>query len=169
MTRLNAWEHVRLRQWHFDKLWIIWGSFDMDLMASTASAQRPPTTSRQTSKTLFFYSRYHTDGTSGIDVLAQDVGKIPDSGKPCFDFCFPSPSMVGVHISHIQACCARAVIIVPDSKPPWFPVLRSALVRTKMVATKADPKVLFRIRHSRGTIPVVFQKWGMVVVEVDFS
>ena len=42
MTRPDAWEHVRLRQWHFDKLWITWGGFDMDLMASTTSAERPP-------------------------------------------------------------------------------------------------------------------------------
>ena len=68
MTRPDAWEHVRLRQSHFDKLWITWKGFDMDLMASTASAQRPPTTSGLTSEALPFYSRFHTDGTSGIDV-----------------------------------------------------------------------------------------------------
>ena len=112
-----------------------------------------------------FYSRYHTDDTPGIEVLAQDVSKIPDSGKPCFGFCF----MVGVLISHIQACCARAVIIVPDTKAPWFLLLGNTLVRTKTLATKADPNVFFRIHHSRGTIPVVFQKWGMIAVEVDVS
>ena len=49
MTRPDAWEHVRLRQWHLDNLWIIWGGFDMDLMASTASAERsPPHTSART-------------------------------------------------------------------------------------------------------------------------
>ena len=45
----------------------------------------------------------------------------------------------------------------------------NALVRSKMVATKTDPNVFFRVHHSRGTIPVVFQKWGMIAVEVDFS
>ena len=70
---------------------------------------------------------------------------------------------------HIQACCARAVIIVQDTKAPWLPLLRSALVLTKPVATKADPNVFFRVHHSPETIPVVFQKWGTVAVEVDFS
>ena len=77
--------------------------------------------------------------------------------------------MVGVLISHVQACCARVVIIVPDTKVPWFPLLRSTLIRSKMVVTKADPNVFFRAHHSRGTIPVVFQKWGMIAVELDFS
>jgi len=44
--------------------------------------------------------------------------------------------MVGVLISHIQAFCA--VLIVPDIKAPWFPLLKSAFVRTKTVASKAD-------------------------------
>ena len=101
--------------------------------------------------------------------MAQDVSKIPDSGIPYFGFCFPPSSVVWVLISYIQACCARAIIIVPDTKAPWFPLLRSALVRTKTVATKANPNVFFRVNHSRGTIPVVFQKWGMIAVEVDFS
>ena len=95
MTRPDTWEYVRLCQWHFDKLRITWGGFGMDLMASTASAQHPPATLRQTSKILPLYSRYHTDGTPGIDVLPQDVSKIPDSGKPCFGFCFPPPAWSG--------------------------------------------------------------------------
>ena len=63
----------------------------------------------------------------------------------------------------------RAVIIVPNTKAPWFLLLRSALVRTKTLETKADSNVFFRVHHSRGTIPVVFQKWGMIAVEIDFS
>ena len=119
----------------------------MDLMASTASAQRPPTTSRQTSKTLPFYSRYHTDGTSGIDVLAQDVSKKPDPGKPCFGFCLTPLDGGGAYLPHPS----------PDRKATRFPLLWSALVRTQMVETKADPNVFFKVHHSRGTIPVVFQ------------
>ena len=45
LTRPDAWEHVGLHQSHFDYMWTPWRGFDMDPMASTASVQRPPTTS----------------------------------------------------------------------------------------------------------------------------
>ena len=100
--------------------------------------------------------------------MVQDVSKIPDTGKPCFGFSFPSPSMVGVFVPLIPACRARAVLIVSDIKAPWFSLLMSALVRTKTAASKADPDVFFRVRHSHGRTVVVSQKWGMRAVEVDF-
>ena len=74
--------------------------------------------------------------------------------------------MLGFLISHTQTCCVLAVLIVPDIKAPWFPLLKNALVRNKVVASKADPNAFFRVHHSCGTITVVFQKWGMRSLEV---
>ena len=42
LTRPDNSEHVRLGQKVFHRLWKEWGGFDMDLMATTASSQRPP-------------------------------------------------------------------------------------------------------------------------------
>ena len=74
--------------------------------------------------------------------------------------------MLGVLISHIQTRCVLVVPIVPDINAPWFPLLKSALVRTKAVASMADPKGFFRVHHNRGTIPVIFQKWGTRSLDV---
>lgn len=134
-----------------------YGSFDMDLMDFTASAQRCPTTSRQISMVVSFYSRFHTDGTSGIDVLAQGASKKPASRKICFGFYVPPPSIVGVHISHLQAC--RVPVL--DTKASWFPLLKSTLVRFKPAASKANPNVFVGVCQGHGAIPVVSQKWDM--------
>ena len=63
----------------------------MDLMASSVSAQCPPARRGESRKGLPFYSRFKTEGTSGVDVSAQNVSKLPGSEQPCFGFCSPPP------------------------------------------------------------------------------
>ena len=169
LTRPDSWEHVRLHQSGFNELWVAWGGFDMDLMASTASAQRPPSPQGMSGQALPFYSRFHTKGTAGVDVFTQDVGRMPDKESPCFGFCFPPPSMVGILVSHLQACHARAVLIVPDTRASWFPLMARATIRWRSVAAKGDPNIFFRMHHQHGPVPFVFHKWGMRAVEVDFK
>ena len=53
-------------------------------------------------------------------------------------FLLSAPSMGGGLISHTMAFRARAVLFVSDIKAPCFPLLKSAFVRTKTVASKAD-------------------------------
>ena len=138
----------------------------MELMASTTSAQRPPTTSRQTSKTPLFYSRYHTEGISGIDVWRRTLAKYRTPENLASVSVLP-PSMVGVLISHIQVCCARAVIIVPDTKASWFPLRQivhnmgrllhgadgfhdiSSTSPHHLKTNKQDPPILFQIPYRR--------------------
>ena len=106
LTRPDNSEHVRFGQKVFNRLWKEWGGFDMDLMATTASSQRPPSVGGGQGRPLPSCSRYHTAGSSGIDVLAQDVGHMPSSTDPCFGYCFPPPLMVGSS-PHIYASVAR--------------------------------------------------------------
>ena len=47
-------------------------------------------------RALPFYSRYHIDGTAGVDVLGQDVSHMPGPASACFGFCFPPPQMIAV-------------------------------------------------------------------------
>ena len=60
LTRPETSEYVRLGLKAFDQLWYEWGGFDMDLMATTASSQRPPISGGALGEPLPFYSRYHT-------------------------------------------------------------------------------------------------------------
>lgn len=78
-------------------------------------------------------------------------------------------STVGVLISYLLACPARAVLIVPDTRAPWFPVMKSATVRSQSMATKADPNVFSRIHHSGGRVRVVFHKCDIRAVGVNLT
>ena len=69
LTRPGAVDHVRLEQRCFVCLWEKWGGFDMDLMATGTSVQWILGVGRDADRALPFYSRYHTAGTAGVDVL----------------------------------------------------------------------------------------------------
>ena len=49
----------------------------MDLMATGTSVQWIPGGGQDRDRALPFYSRYHTDGTAGVDVPGQDVSHMP--------------------------------------------------------------------------------------------
>ena len=149
-------------------LWETWGGFDMDLMATTASAQSAPAIEGTTRKQLPFYSRFYTEGTAGIDVLSYDVSHMPESSQTCFGFCFPQPSLVGVVLTHMCKCAARAVIVVPNTRSSWFPMMAGAQVRSVHIASTGDASQFFRVHHQRGAEPYFFGRGGMRAVEVDF-
>ena len=77
LTRPECTKHVRLSQAAFNRLWKIWGGVDMDLMATDTSAQRAPTEGGLIRRRLPFYSRFHTNGTTGVDVLSHNVIHMP--------------------------------------------------------------------------------------------
>ena len=168
LSRANGEEYVRLTQGAFATLWESWGGFDMDLMATTASTQRIPEGVQGAGEKLPFFSRYHTEESAGVDVLSQDVSKMPSSSRECFGFCFPPPSMVGVVLQHLAERRAHAVILVPDLKLQWFPKLAEATVRSQPVSGPGEDSQFFRSHHQRNRIAHRFHKWGMRAVEVDF-
>ena len=49
----------------------------MDLMATDTSAQRAPIEGGLIRRRLPFYSRFHTNGTAGIDVFRHNVNHMP--------------------------------------------------------------------------------------------
>ena len=116
LTRPGAVEHMRLGQRCFGRLWEEWEGFDMDLMATGTSVQWIPGGGHDADRALPFYSRYHTAGTTGVDVLGQDVSHMPDSANACFGLCFPPPQMIVVALQHMQGYKARAVVVVPDDR-----------------------------------------------------
>ena len=88
----------------------------MDLMATDTSAKRAPVGGGLICRRLTFYSRFHTSGTAGVDVFSLNVNRMPGSLRKCFGYCFPQPSLVGVVLTHISKCEARAVIVVPNTR-----------------------------------------------------
>ena len=140
----------------------------MDLMATGTSVQWIPAVGRDADRALAFYSRYHTAGTAGVDVHGQDVSHISGSANACFGFCFPTQQMVAVVLQHMQSCKARGVVVVPDDRQLWFPLLAAATVRSFPVAAKGGTGTFFRMHHQKGKMPSVFRQWGMRAVEVDF-
>ena len=168
LTRPGAIEHVRLEQRYFGRLWEEWGGFDMDLMAIGMSVQWIPGGGHNADRALPFYLRCHTDGTAGVDVLGQDVSHMPGSANACFGFCFPPPKMTAVVLYHMQGCITRAVVVVPDDRQPWFPLLTAATVRSVPVVAKGGVGTCFRMHYQRGRMSFVFRQRGMRAVEVGF-
>ena len=111
-------------------MWNELGPYTIDLMASTVSAQRIP----QGARTLPFFSQYDCAGSSGVDVFAQDVSRVPGTGEPVFGLCFPTPGYGRTHCTALStvygahgACHALHTIVL-------VPLVPGATVRSLEVA-----------------------------------
>ena len=98
---------------------------------------------READRALPFYSRYHIAGTAGVDVLSRDVSHMPGSANAYFGFGFPQPQMVAVVLHYMQSCKARAVVVVPDDRQSWFPLLAAAIIQSVPVAAKGGAGTFF--------------------------
>ena len=141
----------------------------MDLMATPASAQWTPASGSQAARRLLFYSKQNAEGSSGVDVLSQDVSSLPGQTGVCFGFSIPPIPMIGVISQHIAECKARAVLIIPDQKLVWLPLIDEATVRSAEVSTIGDDSAFFRVHQQRGRVPFAFIRGAMRMVEVYFN
>ena len=168
LTRPERTEHVRLSQAAFDRLWETWGGVDMNLMAKDTSAQYTSIEGGWERQKLPFYSRFHTNNKARVDVFSHNLSHMPGSLQTCFGYCFPQPSLVGVVLAHISKCEARAVIVVPNTRASWFPMIEGAGVRSVQIASQGAGSPFYRVHHQRGAEPYTFGRGGMRAVEVDF-
>ena len=141
----------------------------MDLMATDTSAQSAPIGGGLERQNLPFYSRFHTNNTAGVDVFSHNVNHMPGSLQKYFGYCFPQPSLVGVVLAHICKCQARAVIVVPNTRASWFPMIEGAGVRSVQIASQGEDSQFFSVHHQRGAEAYTFGRGGMRAVEVDFT
>ena len=158
LTRPGAVEHVRLKQRCFGHLWEEWGGFDINLMATGTSVQWILGGGHDADRALPFYSRYHSAGTAGVDILGQDVSHMSGSANACFGFCFTPTRMVAVVLQHMQCCKARAVVVVPEDRQSWFPLLAAATVRSVQEVAKVGAGTFFRVHHQKGKVSLVFRQ-----------
>ena len=141
----------------------------MELMSTGTPVQWIPGVGRDADRALPFYSRYPTAGTAGLDVLDQDVSHMSGSANACFGFCFPSSQMVAVVLQHMQGCKGIAVVVVPDDRQSWFPLLAVTTARSAPVAAKGGAGIFSRIHHhKKERVSFAFRQWDMRAVEVDF-
>ena len=98
ISRPGSDDFVRIDEQTFGELCQWAGeTVTMDLMATPASVHKMWDARGCTEADLPFYSRYHTPGCAGVDVLTHDLRFMPGSAtQECFGFCFPPTSMVGV-------------------------------------------------------------------------
>ena len=71
-------------------------------------------------------------------------------------------------LAHICKCQARAVIVVPNTRASWFPMIEGAGVRSVQIASQGADSQFLRVHHQRGAEPYTFGQGGMRAVEVDF-
>ena len=71
-------------------------------------------------------------------------------------------------LAHIRKCEARAVIVVPNTRASWFPMIEGAGVRSVQIASQGMGSQFFTVHHQRGAEPYRFGGGGMRAVEVDF-
>ena len=156
---------IRLNPAAFQALWADMGPFTIDLMASDASAQRIP----ESDVVLPFFSRYDCEGSSGVDVFAQDVSLRPGSLDRAFGYCFPPPVMAGHVVQHLAECHAHAVIVVPGSRSYWFPRVQQAAVRSLLISPP-NAGGYFQWPCPDGSLKEwKYPRWSMVAYEVDFG
>lgn len=171
MSRQGSDDFVRLEEQVFGEL-CAWVGDDitMDLMATPTSTHKVWMNGLCTEENLPFYSRYQTEGCAGVDVLAQDLRYMPGSTDvPCFGFCFPPVSMVGVVLQHLEECRAKALLVVPDQKHSWFPRLAEATVRSRSMPSFMGESPFFTIHHKKGMSRFLYKRWRMLAVVVDFT
>ena len=140
----------------------------MDLMATDTSAQYAPIEDGLERQRQPFYSRFHTNNTAWVDVFSHNVSHMPESLQKCFSHCSPQPSLGGVVLAHITKCEARAVIVVPNTRASWFPMIEGVGIRSVQIASQGAGSQFFRVHHQRGAEPYTFGRGGMRAVEVDF-
>ena len=138
----------------------------MDLMATE---QRAPTGGGLLYRRLPFYLRLHRNGTAGVDVFSHDMNHIPGLLRTCFGYCCPQPSLVGVVLAQMSKCKARAVVVVPNTRSSWFPIIEGAGVHSVQIASKGEDSQFLRERHQYGASVYTFGRGGMRPVEVDVT
>ena len=157
----------------FNRLWRECGGADLDMIATTASAQRIPTGLEYEGTPWPFFSRYATEGSAGVDVFSQDVTIVPNAKRGCFGFCFPPSDLVGVVLhfctyerGKLMSCGGSgtrpAKVVVPQTR------LEKATIRAQSNSEPGKSHHFFRMHHQRGSEVFTFPHWGMRAVEVHF-
>ena len=62
-------------------------------------------------------------------MFAQDVAVVLGCTTRAFGFCFPPSVTVEPVLQRLAECKARAVVVVPDTRLFWYPLLAQAATK----------------------------------------
>jgi hypothetical protein len=130
-SRVPVYIDASLRDDIFELLSLRWGPFDIDLMATDATA-----------KCQRFFSQYACLRSEAVDVLSQDLGGLRAYGFPPVGFIMPL-------LAHMRACRARAVLVIPSSCHVWTPLVVSACVDSLALTGSLLPFAFEATRNGR--------------------
>ena len=114
-------------------LWDEMGPFNVDRMACAASVP----SSLVSGEALPLFFQYDCAGAVGTDLLTQDVSIVPGTKAPAVRFRFTALVMAGHTVENLAECKAHAIVLVPDVKAYWFPVVQFSAVGSITVAPLA--------------------------------
>ena len=118
ITRTEVADDNWLTKEVFKTLWLTIGQFQMDLMASSVSAQSSPDGEK-----LPFFSRYHSPNCKGVNLLAQVIA-------PGLYYCFPPKKMVSAVIAFLAGFKGVAVALVCERGPAsWLARANKKIVK----------------------------------------
>ena len=169
ITRPGRDKFVRLHPHVFAELWSFFGAFNVDLMASPASAHCIPATAQRAGNRPPVFTRYACDGSAGVDFFAHDVARVPEETARAFGFCFLFTALANPVVQHLAEQQAHAVVLLPSVAGLWEPRIGITRKRFVSVTSPGDESVFFVEHHQRGLQPYAFPRWVMIAVEVDFS
>ena len=88
---------------------------------------------------------------------------------PAFRFCFSPPNHGTSHgMQHQAECRVHAVILLPDVKAYWFPLVELATVRSIEVGLVATAWYFQWPSPGGALMGLRYPRWGMVAYEVEF-
>ena len=147
ITRSGRDEFVCLRPHIFAELSSFFDAFNIDLMASPASAHYIPVTAPGVGNRLPCFTRYACDGSAGLDLFAQDVSRVRKETARAFGFYFLPTALASPVVQHLAEQRARAVVLLPSVAGLWEPCMEIARKWFVKVASPGDKSVFFVEHH----------------------
>ena len=156
-TREAPGLEVSISHFVFMKIWNKWGPFEWDIMASSANVNKDPQ-----GKKLYFFSRYHDLGTSGVDIFAQNLQFLENM------YCFPPIPIVGMVLKFLEQQQKDCIMVVPAINAPWVNLMSSYIVDLMVLANPFDTKAFTVLNASGKRIPKKYPH-AMLAVKLQFS
>ena len=156
-TREAPGLEVSISHFVFMKIWNKWGPFEWDIMASSANVNKDPQ-----GKKLYFFSRYHDLGTSGVDIFAQNLQFLENI------YCFPPIPIVGMVLKFLEQQQKDCIMVVPAINAPWVNLMSSYIVDLMVLANPFDTKAFTVLNASGKRIPKKYPH-AMLAVKLQFS
>lgn len=141
------------------------GPFNFVLMASSESAHKDQVRGDR----LPFFSQYGCEGASVVDVLAQEISRLPGSHQKMFGYYPPPPSYDGNYDPTLGRVAGSRRDPALDIRAFLFPVLHQATVRSIIVAPSAAGGICQWPCYRRGLREWKYPKWAIRAYEVDFG